>query len=256
MTTSPTHLGECLYASGALQDGAGQALRPGGPQLTARAVFCGNWRPGQRVIDIGCGNGGTVAYLRRCGLKAIGVDISETMLRQTKCHDDEFDVVRASGDDLPFADASADGILAECSLSLLPNAAKALSEFHRVLRPGGRLVVTDVYARNPRTNDPIEHDLPLCFSGLLEKDRTIRQLETVGFGIDNWEDHSDVLKAFITRFIFEHGSLEALWGGSAERSLPNGRPDDGLVEKTAGRLQSLKTLRPGYALLVARKGNG
>jgi SAM-dependent methyltransferase len=255
MMMGHTHQGECLYASGALRDGRGQSLRPGGPQLTARAVFCGNWQPGQRVIDIGCGNGGTLDYLRRCGLQAIGVDISQAMLRQTKRQDNELDVVQASGDDLPFADASADGILAECSLSLLPNAAKALSEFHRVLRPGGRLVVTDVYARHPQTIDPIAHDLPPCFSGVLEKERTIRQLETVGFGIDNWEDHSDVLKAFITRFIFEHGSLEALWGGSAERSLPTGRTGDDRAERTPDRLQSLKTLRPGYALLVARKGN-
>jgi ubiquinone/menaquinone biosynthesis C-methylase UbiE len=213
-------------------------MRPGGSQLTARAAFFGNWPPGAKIIDIGCGCGDTLAYLRRCGFHAIGVDLSEQTLRQATILNDGPTVVQASGDELPFADASADGVLAECSLSLMPNPAKALSEFHRILRPCGRLVITDLYERasNPpnRLSDVQRHPLPK----ILEKEGTIRQLEHAGFGVDRWEDHSDVLKAFVIRFIFEHGSLDALWG-----------------ETSGACLHNMKSHCPGYALLVARKGN-
>ncbi|PKU24914.1 DVU_1556 family methyltransferase [Telmatospirillum siberiense] len=233
MTPEPVCRADPLYASGSLLDGAGEPLRPGGAQLTAHAVECGRWRPGERVIDIGCGCGTSLAYLRRRGLNAIGVDISPHALRLAKHRAGESLVVQASGDALPFPDGGADGVLAECSLSLMPSAARAMAEFHRVLRPGGRLVVTDVYARNPAVLKEDAAGLPGCLSGLLEKEDTIRRLESAGFGLDAWEDHSDVLKAFVTRFIFEHGSLAALWGGASS--------------------ETARRLRPGYVLLVARK---
>lgn len=229
------------YQSGAMVDGAGQCLRPGGSQLTARAVFCGAWQPGERVIDVGCGRGSTLDYLRRCGFNAVGVDMSESTLQLARELIDDAAVVRASGESLPFADASADGVLAECSLSLMGNAPTALAEFHRVLRDGGRLVVTDVYARHPQALVS-DTPLPACISGVLQKDRTICQLKDAGFGLETWEDHSSVLAAFIARFIFEYGSLGALWGGSPANSA------DKWVE-------TAKRLHPGYALLVARKGN-
>jgi SAM-dependent methyltransferase len=121
----------------------------------------------------------------------------------------------------------------------MPDASAALHEFHRVLRPGGRIVITDVYARNPDALNQSDPQFPSCISGILEKDRTIRQVTNAGFDLDSWEDHSGVLTTFIARFIFEYGSLDALWGDRAEA------PRWG---------EQMKRLRPGYALLVARKG--
>ncbi|MDR3439968.1 DVU_1556 family methyltransferase [Telmatospirillum sp.] len=234
MTPCPSDHAETPFGCGFLDDGAGQALRPGGSQLTARAVFCGAWQPGERVIDVGCGRGVTLDYLRQCGLHAIGIDTSAQALRLAKT--DELSVIQASGDDLPFDSDSLDGVLAECSFSLLPDAAKALAEFHRVLRPGGRLVITDLYARNPEALG--QTSVPPCLSGMLEKKKIARDLENVGFGVDTWEDHSDVLKAFLARFIFEYGSLDALWGKAAAATTWSDVARD---------------IRPGYALLVARK---
>jgi SAM-dependent methyltransferase len=232
---------EFLYESGALHCKSGRPLRPGGSYLTALAVFCGAWRPGDRVIDVGCGRGSTLDYLRRCGLEAIGVDTSAETLQLAKELDETVSVIRASGDCLPLADASVDGILAECSLSLMPETSRALAEFHRVLRDDGRIVITDVYARNP--DPPAQMDLHLASSvpGILEKARTIEQLAGAGFTLESWQDHSGVLTAFVAKFVFEYGSLDALWGGKGE---------------TPGRSDQIRRLRPGYALLVARKGKG
>lgn len=242
MTDCTSDLGPALYESGAMPAGAGRFLRPGGSQLTARAVSCGAWRPGERIIDIGCGRGATLDFLRHSGFSAIGVDISASALRRAKELDEDAALVQASGDALPFADASTDGVLAECSLSLMADAPKALADFHRVLRDDGRLVITDVYARNPQALDRSNQHLPSCVAGVLGKDRTVSQLQDAGFAIDRWEDHSGVLTAFIAQFIFVHGSLGALWG----------RPPADSVDWN----DAIKRLRPGYALLVARKGRG
>ena len=48
---------------------------------------------------------------------------------------------------LPFADASLDGLIAECVLSTLADPARALAEWRRALKPGGRLALSDVYSR-------------------------------------------------------------------------------------------------------------
>jgi SAM-dependent methyltransferase len=241
MTACDLRQNDTLYEYGALHTTDGHPLRPGGRSLTARAVFCGAWRPGQKVIDIGCGSGGTLDYLRQCGLAAIGVDLASDVLARAKFDDEDRIMVQARGDDLPFADESADGILLECSFSLLASPAKALAEFHRVLRPGGRLVVTDVYARNAQALRRADAHLPTCLSGILEKDLTIRQFSAAGFGVDTWEDHSDVLKTFLGRFIFEYGSLDALWGEATRATKFNWA-------------KTTRELRPGYVLLAARKG--
>lgn len=232
MIALPSLSPEPFYTDGALRDGAGELLRPGGMGLTAEAVDCGGWRPGDRVIDVGCGWGSSLDLLQEKGLKAIGVDISERILSLARQRPGKRIVLTASGDALPFADDCADGILAECSLSLMPNPAEAMAEFSRVLRPGGRLVVTDVYRRAPSGRQGV--GLTGCLSGILDRDTTIRRMEHAGLALDAWEDRSDLLKAFIARFIFEHGSLEALWGGCAGA-------------------EAVRMLRPGYVLLVAHK---
>jgi SAM-dependent methyltransferase len=236
MTARPAQRTELPYENGGLRDGAGQDLRPGGPRLTAQAIARAAWRPGETVIDIGCGGGCTLDHLRRNHLTAIGIDLAENALCLAQRRDSSFLLVQGSGESLPFADASVDGVMAECSLSLMPDQGRMLAEAHRVLRPGGRLVITDVYARNPVAPDRCDLALPECLAGILERDGLCRRLERAGFSIETWEDHSDLLKLFVARFIFEHGSLDSLWGGTAACSAA-----------------TWSALRPGYALAIANK---
>jgi ubiquinone/menaquinone biosynthesis C-methylase UbiE len=234
MTAQTARQLESPYQSASLRDGAGEPLRPGGRRLTERALGLGAWHCGERVIEVGCGRGIALKILGCAGVDAIGVDLSAEALLAAR--DAQLAVVRANGDALPFADESADGVLAECSFSLMPDQPAALKEFHRVLRPGGRLVICDVYARNP----PAEGNAPVpCLEGVLVRQSTERLLARSGLPAARWEDHSDVLKAFVARFLFEYGSLEALWSGAS--CLKGG---SGAAAKALGL---------GYAILVARK---
>ena len=123
----------------------GDAIRPGGLALTERAAgFC-DFSKGSGIVDIGCGFGTTLNYLRdRHDFRVCGIDISA---RLSESHGQP--VIQASADSLPFGAGVFDGVFCECVLSLLSFPENALCEFHRVLQPGGYLVLSDIYLRNP-----------------------------------------------------------------------------------------------------------
>ncbi len=207
----------------------GPAIRPGGLELTGRAVeFC-SFPAGARLLDVGCGSGVTVDFLRnRHGLEATGVDISSRLLREGKSHDATLPLIRGNAERLPHGDASFDGILCECVLSLVNDAEGALAEFHRVLRPGGRLILSDVYPREPG-GDRMDG----CLKGAVPFSVTRSMLDGTGFSILLWEDHTRYLKELAARLVLA-GAEPAGFCGEYTKAGGGHR-------------------RPGYYLLVARK---
>jgi len=221
------------YHSGQFGGDAGEPLRPGGQDLTRRAIQCAGFAAGQQVLDLGCGEAGGTKLLRRRGCAAIGLDASTTSLVGVATRLPDLPLVAASAEQLPFADGSLDGILAECSLSLTGFSPAALAECQRVLRPGGQLAVTDVFARAKGGSGAA---LPACLATLSERDDILARLVDAGFQVGRWEDHSAVLKTFMARLIFETGSADSLWAGNS-----------------ATLNASLRQSRPGYFLLIAGK---
>lgn len=98
---------------------------------------------GTRVLDAGCGTGRMARFLADRGCSVAGVDLSPGMLAMARRDHPDLDVREASITDLPFEDASFDGVLFWYSLIHLPDAdaAVALREAARVLRPGGYVLV-------------------------------------------------------------------------------------------------------------------
>lgn len=218
----------------------GPALRPGGRALTGRAVGLGGWQPGARVLDLGCGRGDGLAVLQEQGIETFGLDVRSDALAAARRTKPGCRVVNGRGEALPFASASLDGVLAECSLSVTATPQAVLAEIFRVLKPGGRLVATDVYARSPRVAVP--QSLPRCLAGMVGYDMWCATLQRAGLVLDTVEDHSAVLKELLGRIIFEHGSLSPLWGEAVARDTA----DDPSIDV-------VRRLRPGFLLLVAVK---
>ena len=81
-------------------------------------------------------------------MRAFGIDLSSLLLARGHEKNSGLLLARASGADLPLADASVDAVLAECSLSVMENVEKVLCECSRVLKQEGFLLVQDVYARS------------------------------------------------------------------------------------------------------------
>jgi len=82
----------------------------------------------------------------------------------------------------------------------------ALTEFHRVLCSGGRLALSDIYARNAE-GVPALHTLPLScgLRNALTREQLTENFQKRGFEIMVWEDHSEVLKQLVGQMILSHG---------------------------------------------------
>ncbi|GAB2805112.1 SAM-dependent methyltransferase [Streptomyces daliensis] len=109
------------------------------------------------VLDLGCGVGGPgLRVVTHTGARVTGISISEEQIRTANRLAAEAGVadraVFEHGDamKLSFADASFDAVMALESLCHMPDRQQVLSEVARVLVPGGRLVLTDVFERHPR----------------------------------------------------------------------------------------------------------
>ncbi|MCK4658762.1 MAG: class I SAM-dependent methyltransferase [Phycisphaerae bacterium] len=104
-------------------------------------------RPGQRVLDLGCGVGGTVAGLRALGVDAVGVDFSPAMIEAAiRQHGLEGYVRCAEAGDLPFHTDSFDVVIADGlfhHLAVQGRLPEAIGEIRRVLRVGGKLCCFD-----------------------------------------------------------------------------------------------------------------
>lgn len=132
-------------------------LRPGGVEgtnwLIGQAEQLGALHEGARVLEVACNRGFTLIDLaRRFGVSAEGIDADPAVIEQAQKNiegaglADSVHVQVGDATALPFADASFDVVLNEAMLTMLPPEAKAkaVAEYHRVLKPGGVLLTHDV----------------------------------------------------------------------------------------------------------------
>jgi SAM-dependent methyltransferase len=108
-----------------------------------RALLLGEARPGERVLDLGCGAGRFVAALRDAGSEPIGVELAEAALERARRNAPGADLRLVEPDgSLPLDHASVDLVWCSEVLEHVADTAHLLLEVRRVLRPSGRLVVT------------------------------------------------------------------------------------------------------------------
>lgn len=171
----------------AAPEGADLGLGCGNPQAIAEL------QPGETVLDLGCG-GGFDCFLaaRQVGPAGhvIGVDMTPEMVHQARVNAQrggyrnvEFRLGEI--EHLPVADSTVDVIISNCVINLSPDKPAVYREAFRVLRPGGRLAISDVIrsAEEPlpeaiRTNMEL---LAGCVAGAASVDETRRMLQEAGF---------------------------------------------------------------------------
>lgn len=124
--------------------------------------YCGVGNPfslgrihaGEHILDVGCGAGvDTILAAMMAGPEgsAVGVDIVPDMLARAEANRNmtggqNVSFQNAAGNDLPFPGDAFDVVISNGVINLIPDKAAALTEIHRVLKPGGRLMVADQVA--------------------------------------------------------------------------------------------------------------
>jgi len=169
--------------------GANMGLSCGNPTATA------NLRPGEVVVDLGCG-GGLDVFLAAAKVgptgKAIGIDMTPEMLALARKNAAQgnsgqgfpnVEFHQATIDRLPLTDASVDCVISNCVINLAPDKPAVFREVARVLRPGGRLAVSDIALKKPLPTE-IGQDVMAyvgCIAGAVLIEEYRRQLAEAGF---------------------------------------------------------------------------
>jgi len=167
------------------------------PEEAVSGLGCGNpvalakLKEGQTVLDLGSG-GGMDAFLasKRVGPtgKVIGVDMTQEMIDRAKATASEHgynnvDFRLGEIESLPIKDSSVDVIISNCVVNLAPEKLKVFKEAYRVLKPEGRLMVSDLVTLGelPEAVKKSFDAWACCIAGALDKDEYLNKIAEAGF---------------------------------------------------------------------------
>jgi len=164
---------------------ANMGLSCGNPTATA------NLRPGEVVVDLGSGGGIDVLLAaKKVGPsgKAIGIDMTDEMLDRARKSAEKSGAAnaefhKATIDNLPLEDASADCIISNCVINLASDKRAVFREMARVLKPGGRVAVSDIALKRPLPPEIGEDLLAYvgCIAGAIPIEEYREGLKEAGF---------------------------------------------------------------------------
>ncbi len=168
-----------------IPDGANLGLGCGNP------VAIASLKEGETVIDLGSGPGlDCFLAADKVGKKGkvIGVDMTQEMLEKArenagKGSYSNVEFRLGEIENLPIADNSADVVISNCVINLSPDKQRVFNETFRVLRPGGRIMVSDIVLAKPLPENIMESvDAYIgCISGAITKEKYLDTIKAAGF---------------------------------------------------------------------------
>jgi arsenite methyltransferase len=158
------------------------------------SMGCGNpfamaeLMPGETVLDLGSGGGlDVILSAKRVGPegKAYGIDFLDEMLEIGRANAAEAGVqnvefLKGMIEAVPLPNASVDVVISNCVINLAPDKAPVFAEIARVLRPGGRVAISDVVADNGTIPSAFGAEWADCGAGALQHDNYLEMLTNAG----------------------------------------------------------------------------
>jgi SAM-dependent methyltransferase len=212
-----------VFGSG-LYDSSDRDVLPEAAQLAS--LGCGNptavaeLHEGETVLDLGSGGGIDVLLsARRVGPtgRAYGLDMTDEMLElarrnQREAGTENVEFVKGTIEDVPLPEGSIDVIISNCVINLSADKPSVFREAARVLRPGGRLAVSDVVA-DPAMDAATRRDMQQwtgCIAGALTREEFERELKAAGFEDveirETHRVHDNAASAIVRARLGGHGS--------------------------------------------------
>ncbi|MGH9190479.1 MAG: class I SAM-dependent methyltransferase [Acidimicrobiales bacterium] len=245
------------YQSDAVALILGESYHPGGLDLTRRLAAALELRARQQVLDIASGPGATAFLLAaEFGVEVEGVDLGAESVAKANAKaaekgvDNQVHFTLGDAERLPLEDASVDAVVCECAFCTFPDKPTAAAEMARVLRPGGRLGITDVAL------DPARLDAELaslagwvaCLADARPLDEYCELLSAAGLRVTLTEGHDDALARMIDQIdarlvAFKIAGVAALESIDFEQAR----------RRVALAAQAVADGIAGYKLLVAEK---
>ncbi len=179
----------------------GDSYHPGGLDLTRRLGELLELGPGMRVLDVASGQGTSAFFLAETfGCEVVGADLGREMVEQANRRASDlvsFEV--GDSEDLPFPDGAFDAVICECAYCTFPDKARAAREFRRVLRPGGRVGISDLTRTGPL---PEELETLLawvsCIADALPASEYVEHFRQAGFASTRIERHDSALSKMVS----------------------------------------------------------
>ena len=196
---------------------AGGKLSPCPPELAA-----GLLPPGETVAELGCGRGELLQYLCARGFRCVGIEPDPE--RAAFCRSLGLDVRPGRAEAVPLPPEHCGAAVMECVYSLC-EPVSTVPEIARILRPGGTLVLTDLYAHGESVT---LSDSPLCRR--VPRREELEEELRMCFSLERFLDQTDALRQYVMQLLFSGA------GDGARESF-----------------RRLKPAKPGYGVWVWKK---
>lgn len=235
----------------------GDSYHPGGLELTRHVARSIGLMPGQRVLDVASGPG-TTAFLLAAefGVEVDGVDLGELSVAKANLLAEEHGVAdrvkfhHGDAERIPLDDESVDAVMCECAFCTFPDKPTAAAEMARVLKPGGRVGITDVALDRGRLDAELQTlaGWVACIADARPVAEYVDLLADAGLKVTHTEPHDAALMKMIEQI---DARLRAF--RMAKVPAVENIDFDTALERVALAERAVRDGIVGYSLIVAER---
>jgi SAM-dependent methyltransferase len=183
-------------------------------------VAIGKIKEGDTVLDLGCGAGfDCFLAAKKVGAsgKVIGIDMTNAMIEKAKLNAQKLgtknvEFILSEIEKMPIKDNSIDIIITNCVVNLTPDKLETFKEARRVLKPGGRIYLSDIVlleelSEKQKNNKDL---LTGCVAGALLKDDYLQKIKEAGFSVNILHENKEISKTQYNGINLESLMIEAI----------------------------------------------